>query len=260
MGATEFVMLDPPSSIASVLCWATSVARNRSSIDAIEQIGRRLGEYVTTVPELRVIASPLLGTGAGRLSDLESAKALVRGFTHTPPEHAILRIHVLNPVTFDQLKGVLPAWAHGKWETVFISYGGPDEATASRINDALNARGVETWFFPDDAIPGDKLHRVMYEGVNRHDRVLLLCSEHSLMRSGVMNELERVLEREAKEGGRGILLPVSIDDFVFSDRNFPRADMLAQIRSRVIADLRSSLSSVEEFEEGMEKIIKALEK
>jgi hypothetical protein len=60
----------------------------------------------------------------------------------------------------------------GPWSSVFISYGGPDAAMAGRINAELRSKGVRTWFFPKDAIPGDKIHRTVSDGVNAHDRVL----------------------------------------------------------------------------------------
>ncbi len=134
-------------------------------------------------------------------------------------------------------------------KTVFISFGGPDEGAARIINDALKSKGVKTWFFPDDAEPGAKLHRVMHDGVNEYDRVLLLCSKDALSRPGVLNEIERVLEREAKEGGTDILIPVALDDFVYSDWAPNRADISSQIRSRVIAKI---LIDSKEFDQTIE--------
>lgn len=145
-----------------------------------------------------------------------------------------------------------------KISSVFISYGGPDETIAARINEALGARGVRTWFFPKDASPGDKLHRVMSDGVNAHDRVLLLCSANSLVRNGVLNELERVLEREAREGGSSILMPVRLDDFVLTNWAPDREDLAMQVRSRVIADFSKLDESAERFDIEIGKIIHAL--
>jgi len=54
-------------------------------------------------------------------------------------------------------------------QSTFISYGGPDEAFARRLNDELFANGVATFFFAKDAEPGKKLHAVMRDGVNSYD-------------------------------------------------------------------------------------------
>lgn len=146
------------------------------------------------------------------------------------------------------------------YNSLFISYGGPDEYVAAKINAYLKNQGIKTWFFPDDALPGQKLHRVMYEGVNDHDRVLLLCSQQSLSRSGVLNELERVLEREAKEGGSEILIPIALDKFVYSDWAPNRPDLAKQIRSRVIIKIEGTQIETEDSQKQLSKLVTVLSK
>jgi hypothetical protein len=100
----------------------------------------------------------------------------------------------------------------------------------------------------------------MFEGVNLHDRVLLICSKSSLNRNGVLNEIERVLEREAKEGGSEILIPITIDDFVFDKWKPDRSDIAEQIKARVITSFPDEVTSDKEFKVCAEKLIKALKK
>ena len=141
------------------------------------------------------------------------------------------------------------------FKTLFISYGSPDETIAAKINSALKSKGVKTWFFPDDSLPGDKLHRMMSEGVYKHDHTLLICSENSIVRSGVLNEIERMLEREAKEGGREIIIPVSVDDYIFNGWEPDREDIRNQITSRVVRKIDDA-----NFNTEIERIIKVLRK
>jgi hypothetical protein len=114
---------------------------------------------------------------------------------------------------------------------------------------------VSTFFFPNDAPPGAKLHHVMRDGVNYYDRVVLVCSQASLNRSGVLNEIEEALQREAREGGRAILIPITIDDYVFSDwaPNYP--GIAQAVRDRVIADFRTSSNT---FEQALARLISVL--
>jgi hypothetical protein len=142
--------------------------------------------------------------------------------------------------------------------SLFISYGGPDERIATEINAFLKARGVKTWFFPDDSLPGQKLHRMMHEGINSHDNILLVCSRSSLSRPGVLNELERVLEKEAKHGGADLLIPVTIDGHVFSEWQPPRSDVAEQVRSRVIATIPDPANDRSTFDAAMTKVLSAL--
>lgn len=121
------------------------------------------------------------------------------------------------------------------YQSTFISYGAPDEVFARRLRDELHRNGVRTFFFPTDAVPGRKLHEVMRDGVNRFDRVILICSQASLSRPGVLNEIQEALAREARDGGKSYLIPITLDGFLFEWRH-PLAQPL---RDRVVADFRA---------------------
>jgi hypothetical protein len=166
-------------------------------------------------------------------------------------------------VVYPTLPQELEDWLSEQKNTrhsLFVSYGGPDEVIAARIVDALDKQGVRTWFFPRDAVPGEKLHRVMFRGVNDHDRVLLICSKDSLRRPGVENEIERVLELEAREGGSSRLIPVTVDRFVFDDWRPSRPDLAQQVLSRVIVSFDSELPDMLTFRHNIDRLVSALEK
>lgn len=118
--------------------------------------------------------------------------------------------------------------------STFISYGGPDAAFALRLRDDLSRNGVDTFFFATDATPGDKLHHVMRDGINRYDRIIVICSAGSLKRVGVRYEIEEAFAREARDGGAAYVIPVALDDYVFD-----ASDQFAELlRERVVADFR----------------------
>ena len=146
------------------------------------------------------------------------------------------------------------------YQSVFICYGGPDEDFALSISDRLEAAGIKTWMFAKDALPGQKLHRVMSEGIVKHDRVIVICSRNSLDRSGVSNEIERGLEREAREGGSEVIIPIAIDDWMFTDWKPERADVRNQLLSRVIARFPNGDCEGESFDAEFEKLCRALGK
>lgn len=149
--------------------------------------------------------------------------------------------------------------ADASYLSVFLSYGGPDEDIARRFYHSLREAGVDVFFFPEHATPGERLHRSMSDGVNAYDRVLLLCSASSLSRSGVLNELEQVLAREATEGGAELLIPIALDDYVFTGWSPERSDLARQVRDRVAVDFRSSLSNKSAFSRQFERLLGALE-
>jgi uncharacterized protein YjbI with pentapeptide repeats len=141
--------------------------------------------------------------------------------------------------------------------STFISYGGPDAEFARRLRDDLQRAGVRTFLFEDDARPGEKLHDVMRDGVNRFERIVLVCSKASLDRKGVLNEIEQALAREAREGGVAYLIPVTIDNYVFSWS--PQRPQLAQeLRDRVVADFRGTQDNDRRYSWALQRLLAAL--
>lgn len=145
-------------------------------------------------------------------------------------------------------------------QSIFISYGGPDTDFAQKLNDALLKNGVTTFFFAKDAIPGRKLHRLMREGVNQHDRVILVCSQASLDRPGVLNEVTETLQREARDGGKEYLIPITLDDYVFTGWKPEDAGLAQAIRDRVVANFQGANADPAKFNDGVLRLIAALKK
>ena len=144
-------------------------------------------------------------------------------------------------------------------QSVFISYGRSDEPIARQIRDKLTEHGVITWFYPNDAIPGERHHRAISHNIERHDRVLVICSANSLTRAGVVDEIQRTLDRETEEGATSLLIPLAIDDFVFDVNWEPeRPELKKDIMRRVVADFRRALLDGDEMNRQIEKLLFAL--
>lgn len=142
--------------------------------------------------------------------------------------------------------------------SAFISYGGPDESFAKHLYLELQRHGVPSFLFAENAPLGKKLHRVMREGIESHDRVLLLCSEASLNRPGVMNEIEETLAREAREGGGERLIPLALDDYIYSSWHPTRQDLAIAVRNRVIGDFRGTREAPELLSTRTTRLLQAL--
>lgn len=139
--------------------------------------------------------------------------------------------------------------------STFISYGAPDEEFARKLNEDLKENGVTTFFFPESASFGEKLHSMM-RGINKYDRIILICSEQSLNRSGLLYEIEKTLEREAKEGGESFLIPVRIDDYVLNDWDPTHKYMKEEVLNRVVADFSDKKTYKKQFD----RLLHALKK
>ena len=144
------------------------------------------------------------------------------------------------------------------WQSVFISYGAPDQEFAMKLNKSLNDRGVRTFFFLIDNVPGERAHNIMRKGVNEFDRTILVCSQQSLERMGVLNELDLVLSRESREGGSNRLLPITLDRYVFDSWLPVDGYLKTAILDRSVCDFISADVNNSKFETALETILSAL--
>lgn len=93
----------------------------------------------------------------------------------------------------------------------FISYSSKDHAFAQRLYADLQSKGVNCWFAPEDLKIGEKIRPTIDESIIRHDRLLLMLSEHSVASQWVEQEVETALAREREEK-RTILFPIRLDN------------------------------------------------
>lgn len=144
--------------------------------------------------------------------------------------------------------------------STFISYGGPDEEFAQRIYDSLRAHGSVVYFFPATATFGERLEREIRAKLRSHDRVILLCSESSLRRPGVIHEIRETLDREAEDGGATYLLPITLDDFVHTGWRDEEPELAEQVTRRVVGDFRGAETDDEKFRVALTRLLAVLKK
>ena len=101
---------------------------------------------------------------------------------------------------------------------------------------ALKAANVVTFFFPESATIGERIGEEVFRRLQEHDRVILVCSRSSLDRPGVLNEIQETLDREARDGGRTYLLPITLDDYVLTDWRHVQPILAQRIRGRMVGD------------------------
>jgi len=154
----------------------------------------------------------------------------------------------------ESAKAIDPLLLFHLMQSTFISYGSPDVALARKLRERLNRNGVRTFFFELDAIPGERLRKVMRGKINECDRVVLLCSASSLTRPAVRNEIEETLAREARDGGASYLIPVTLDDFLFEWKD----ELAAPLLDRVVADFRGTRRSSKRFDQAVLRLLTAL--
>lgn len=163
----------------------------------------------------------------------------------------------------DSLRSIDAADLFTMLQSVFLSYGGPDQALADRLRAALSANGVKTWYYPVDATPGEAILTHIERELGQFDRMIVCCSRAGIVRDGVLHELEVVLRRERAEGA-SIVLPVLVDDIFETGPEPPtwwppsRAEVYRTLHGRVCADLRGKPPDSEAWNDELGRILVAL--
>ena len=89
----------------------------------------------------------------------------------------------------------------------FVSHGQRDSDLTQRLCRDLGASGVTCWLHDFDSKPDLASDRQIAGQLSHAEKVVVLCSVHSLVREGLRREIDR-LARENPEK----ILPLSLDD------------------------------------------------
>lgn len=143
----------------------------------------------------------------------------------------------------------------------FISYSHSDKAFAKKLHEALQRLGIGCWLDEKQLLPGDDIYDQVDQGVRLWDKLLLCCSEHSLLSWWVDSEIGAAFEKEqqlTKERGQKIqvLIPLNIDGYLFSDQW--SSGYRSQIRRRLAADFMGWEQDPRKFDSQVETVLRAL--
>lgn len=104
LGDVEILPFEGGENIAQHVAFAASVKAMTSSLEAIESIGVKLGDFTNKNSSARVVAAPLLGAGAGGLQSEKVVAALKKGFERSAHGDACLIVYVLHRDVFDRIR------------------------------------------------------------------------------------------------------------------------------------------------------------
>jgi hypothetical protein len=104
LGGVEFMPFEGAENIAQFVAFAASVRGNSSNLESISEIGRLIGDFTQSHPEVKAIAAPLLGAGAGGLQSERVVAALRAGFDGTASSTACMTISVLHKDVYERIR------------------------------------------------------------------------------------------------------------------------------------------------------------
>jgi hypothetical protein len=135
----------------------------------------------------------------------------------------------------------------------FISYSTKDEEFAQRLYADLQNRGVRCWKASEDLKIGDPFRQRIDEAIRRHDKLLVILSEHSVQSDWVREEVESCFEREHREKSL-VLFPVRLDKAVM-DTDAAWASSIR--RQRHIGDF-SEWKDHDSYQKAFDRLLKDL--
>lgn len=168
--------------LAQYVAFAASVDDMDSSADAIELIGRSLGEFTKRESSVRIVAAPLLGAGAGGIQGEVASARLRKGFLETAADNSTLIINVLQDDLFLRLKGNRKRIqsAAQRQPRVFISHTSNANSDVEWIKELalfLIESGVQARLDRFHLRRGMDLPQWMCNELALADKVLVICDE-----------------------------------------------------------------------------------
>jgi hypothetical protein len=109
------------------------------------------------------------------------------------------------------------------------------------------------WKFDENAKWGEPVWGEIDTAIRHYDKLVVICSEHSLQSPPVIREIERALQKEDREH-RNVLFPIRIDDYVFDEWKHPRK---ADVVSKVIGDFRAWKDHAQ-YQKSFERLLRDL--
>ncbi len=135
-----------------------------------------------------------------------------------------------------------------------ISYAGADQRFCDRLYADLQARGIRTWYFPKHSKRSKEFFQEIQIYNRIFDKVIFVCSKHSLNPRSIVHEIDTNLKRERMEH-KDVFYPVLLDDFLYTAWQHPHKRL---VEERVAADFRGWTRSDNRYQQGLKKLIASL--
>ena len=178
---------------AEVIGFAASVVHSSSSKEAIISIGEAIYQY-SMENKCRQVNIPLLGSGAGRLSALDSLDSLIKSLNKNESNETNFEIFVPSRETYNSLKSNNPTLVYEPKRTklvnprVFVSYAGDEIENKKWVKDLvvkLRRNGVDARLDRFNMKVGTDLPQWMTNEVIMAEKVLLICDARYVKKADI---------------------------------------------------------------------------
>jgi len=116
------------------------------------------------------------------------------------------------------LHGALPM----QYFSCFISHAKADSEFVEKLYKDLRAHNITCWHYVHDMRGGLEWREQIAEAIKSHDKLILVCSRHSIYSPNVVMEILKAIDNE-RAGGVKKLFPIRLDDHILSTQMMEEA-------------------------------------
>ena len=141
-----------------------------------------------------------------------------------------------------------------KYYSAFVSYGEPNKKFAEKLRKDLEDKGVTCWLYSLDGTVGKRTWEEIIQKRREADKMIILCSADSLVRDGVLKEIEEQLDEDPEK-----IIPISLDD-LWKHKGFMVKRGERDLKPFLMERNYSDFSTKYKYKNSMSKLFKGLKK
>jgi len=136
----------------------------------------------------------------------------------------------------------------------FVAYGEPDKTYAEKLKRDFVAKGVSCWVYSLDSTPGQRTWPEISQRRREAEKMIVLCSAKSLVRDGVLKEIEEQIDENPDK-----LVPISLDD-TWKEPGFPVRRGAGDLKPFLLERNYADFSDGAKYQKEFNKLLKGLRK
>lgn len=141
-----------------------------------------------------------------------------------------------------------------KYCSCFVAYGEPDKFYAERLKKDFVAKGLSCWVYSLDSTPGERTWPEISRRRREAEKMIVLCSAKSLVRSGVLKEIEEQIDENPDK-----LVPISLDD-TWKAAGFPVRRGARDLKPFLLERNYADFSDEKKYKQEFERLLRGLKK
>jgi len=152
------------------------------------------------------------------------------------------------------LDGMPQVVAKIKYCSCFVAYGEPDKFYAERLKKDFVAKGLSCWVYSLDSTPGERTWPEISRRRREAEKMIVLCSAKSLVRDGVLKEIEEQIDENPDK-----LVPISLDD-TWKAAGFPVRRGARDLKPFLLERNYADFSDEKKYKQEFERLLRGLKK